>query len=127
MCSAEQNPDHSLETRLTELIGRGYRFIHPRDDEGNVAAVVGIRVHGSVIDVVRLNAEDDVVASRVPADETDILAPRTMLWRCRGTVDVVLNELLALDDQYGAGRARPMRGCWVSDQDGRSKWLAAAS
>ncbi|MTD58063.1 hypothetical protein [Amycolatopsis pithecellobii] len=125
MCSAERKPDGAVETRLMDLIDRGYRFIHPCDDDGNVVAVVGIRAHGSVIDVVRLNAEDDVVASRVPGDEENVLAPRKMLWRRRGAVGEVLNDLLALDDQYGADRARPRGGCWVTGRPGQSKWVAA--
>jgi hypothetical protein len=127
MSSAERNSSGTVETRLLDLIGRGYRFIHPRDDDGNVVAVVGIRAHGSVVDVVRLNAEDDVLASRVPGDEADVLSPRKLLWRCRGTADEVLDELLALADDYGADRTRPGRGCWAPDRDGRAKWLASAS
>lgn len=127
MCSADRHEHRSVETRLLDLIHRGYQFVHPRDDNGNVVAVVGIRAHDAVIDVVRLNAEDDVVASRVPGDEADVLAPRKMLWRCRGTADEVLDELLALGDDYGSGRSRPVRGCWVPGRDGRAKWLASAS
>lgn len=110
-----------------DLIDRGYRFLHPCDDDGRVVAVVGIRAHGSVIDVVRLNAEDDVVASRVPGDEPDVLSPRKMLWRRRGTADEVLDELLSLADDYGAHRARPISGCWVPGRYGQAKWLASVS
>lgn len=110
-----------------DLIDRGYRFIHPCDDGGHVVAVVGIRAHGSVIDIIRLNAEDDAVASRVPGDEADILAPGKVLWRCRGNAHEVLDELLALADDYGAERTRPAGGCWVPGRNGHVKWLAAAS
>lgn len=88
----------TVETRLMDLIGRGYRFIHPRDDDGDVVAVVGVRPHGAVIDILRLDAENDATALRVPADEEDILAPTTTLWQCRGAAGKVLDELLALPD-----------------------------
>jgi hypothetical protein len=87
-----------VETRLMDLIGRGYRFIHPRDEDGAVIAVVGVRPHGCVIDILRLDAENDATALRVPADEKDILAPRKALWQCRGPACEVLDELLALPD-----------------------------
>ncbi|GAA5157316.1 hypothetical protein [Amycolatopsis dongchuanensis] len=122
--SAEQT---SVEARLLDLIDRGYKFLHPCDADGNVVTVVGIRAHGSVIDVIRLDAEDDAVATRLPGDEQDVLAPRKLLWRCRGSAHDVLDELLALADDYGADRAKPIPGCWVPGEHGRAKWLAASS
>jgi hypothetical protein len=116
----------SVDTRLLDLIDRGYRFLHPRDDEGSLVAVVGVRAHGSVVDVLCINAEDDAVATRVPGDEADVLAPRKMLWRCRGNAHEVLDELLALPDNYAAGGGRPTRGCWVPGEGGRAKWLSAS-
>ncbi|KAA9150841.1 hypothetical protein FPZ12_040305 [Amycolatopsis acidicola] len=87
-----------VEQRLSDLIDRGYRFLHPRADDGAVVAVVGIRAHGAVVDIVRLDGEDDATAFRVPEDEPNVLAPRRMLWRCRGEAGDVLEELLALPD-----------------------------
>ncbi|NKQ55953.1 hypothetical protein HFP15_24040 [Amycolatopsis sp. K13G38] len=115
----------SVDARLLSLIDRGYRFIHPRDKNGSVVAVVGIRAHHSVVDVLRMDAEDDVTAFRVPGDEQDILNPRRMLWRCRGTAHTVLDELVELADDY-AGGGRRVTGCWVPGEGGRAKWLAAA-
>ncbi|TNC26119.1 hypothetical protein [Amycolatopsis alkalitolerans] len=126
MCSAEQDLRDSMEARLMDLIDRGYQFIHPRDDDGNVVAVVGIRAHGSVIDVVRLNAEDDVEASRLPGDEADILTPQRRLWSRRGGAGEVLDELLALADSYGEDLACRVSGCWVPGRGSSAKWLAAA-
>lgn len=88
----------TVEQRLTHLIDRGYRFIHPRSDDGAVVAVVGIRVHDAVVDIVRLDAEDDATAFRVPEDEPNVLAPTTLLWRSRGGAGEVLDKLLALPD-----------------------------
>jgi hypothetical protein len=113
----------TIDDRLQDLIGRGYRFVHPRDAKGTVIAVVGVRAHDSVIDVVRLNAEDDVQATRMPGDEADILAPETVLWRTEGDADAVLDKLLALPD--GGENASKPAGCWVATSSGRATWLAA--
>ncbi|TNC26892.1 hypothetical protein [Amycolatopsis alkalitolerans] len=92
----------TVETRLMDLIGRGYRFIHPRDSDGAVVAVVGVRPHGTVIDILRLDAENDATALRVPADEQDPLTPTRTLWHCHGAADQVLDKLLALPDEAAA-------------------------
>ncbi|GAB2966082.1 hypothetical protein LWP59_22475 [Amycolatopsis acidiphila] len=101
MCSTDETG--SVETRLMDLIGRGYRFIHPRDSDGAIVAVVGVRPHGTVIDILRLDAENDATALRVPADEQDLLAPSKTLWHCRGAAGDVLDELLALPDDILTG------------------------
>jgi hypothetical protein len=93
----------SVETRLMDLIERGYRFIHPRDADGAVVAVVGVRPHGPVIDILRLDAENDATALRVPADEQDLLAPSRTLWHFHGPAGEVLDELLALPDDKLTG------------------------
>ncbi|HKS46235.1 MAG TPA: hypothetical protein VJT49_14210 [Amycolatopsis sp.] len=114
-----------MESRLQDLIDRGYRFIHPRDGEGRVIAVVGIRPHHSVVDVVRINAEDDVVASRMPGDEMDVLDPAKVLWRRAGRAEQVLDELLALPDQEDSAAGKTIHGCWVPGEGGMAKWMAA--
>jgi len=120
----------TIDDRLQDLITRGYKFVHPRDAAGAVIAVVGVRAHHSVIDVVRLNAEDDVVATRMPGDEADILAPNTVLWRSEGNAGPVLDELLSLPDDEVAVPARAdtrkPAGCWVATATGRATWLAAS-
>src|SRR5690606_5150569 len=78
MTSSAEEPEYS--TQLRQLVARGFRFVHPTDASGQLAAVVGVRVHDGVIDVVRLEAEDDVSAMRIPADEDDVMAPRRVLW-----------------------------------------------
>jgi hypothetical protein len=118
-----------VERGLQELIARGYRFVHPTDDCGEVQAVVGVRAHNNVVDVVRLNAEDDVEALRLPGSEKNIFAPVSCLWRARGSAPQVLGEVLALPDAPAAARAvKPgtTQGCWVPGRGGRSKWLAAS-
>ncbi|MBB4687545.1 hypothetical protein [Amycolatopsis jiangsuensis] len=133
---------YDVERGLHELIARGYQFVHPTDERGEVQAVVGVRVHDEVIDVVRLNAEDDVEATRLPVGEQNIFAPEAWLWRSQGEAPRVLAEVLALPDDSvpdgrlaAAGDNTPARklavahsaaqGCWVPGRGGRSKWLAA--
>lgn len=125
------------ESRLRELVARGFQFVHPRDTDGNVVAVVGVRVHRNMADVVQLRAENDVLASRIPAGERDVLAPATVLWKYTGEACTVLDALLSLPDEFAAdvvSAASPAaknptaaRGCWLSIQPGRAKWLAATA
>ncbi|MEV4599606.1 hypothetical protein AB0K15_19635 [Amycolatopsis sp. NPDC049253] len=114
----------TVETGLQELIGRGYRFVHQTDANGEFEAVVGVRVHDNVVDVVRLNAEDDAIATRVPGTEDNVFEPEKWLWRRRGEVAEVLTEVLALPDEEVKALA-PAKGCWVPGRGGTSKWLAA--
>ncbi|RSM66705.1 hypothetical protein DMH03_06295 [Amycolatopsis sp. WAC 01376] len=118
-----------IESGLQELIHRGYQFVHPCDANGEVMAVVGVRVHDNVVDVVRLNAEDDVVATRMPGTEEDILEPAVWLWRSAGDAATVLTALLALPDERTPGALflpeTAAKGCWVPGRGGTSKWLAA--
>ncbi|MEU8631307.1 hypothetical protein AB0C38_03995 [Amycolatopsis sp. NPDC048633] len=99
MSSAEAvAPVFDIETGLQELVARGYQFVHPADERGEVLAVVGVRVHDDVVDVVRLNAEDDVEATRMPGTEENIFEPERWLWRRRGEGAQVLTEILSLPD-----------------------------
>ncbi|GAA4539020.1 hypothetical protein [Amycolatopsis samaneae] len=88
-----------IESGLQELISRGYQFVHQSDERGEVSAVVGVRVHDQVVDVVRLNSEDDVEATRMPGGEENIFEPERWLWRSRGEGARVLTEVLALPDE----------------------------
>jgi hypothetical protein len=92
----------STEDQLRALRARGFQFIDPRDADGEVVAVIGVRAHHNVIDVVRLKGEDDVTASRLPGD-ADILAPATVFWQQTGSACEVLGKLLALPDERGFG------------------------
>lgn len=116
----------ATERRLLDLVDRGYQFVHPTDSAGAVRAVVGVRVHDTVIDVVKLHAENDVVATRMPAGEVDILAPRKVLWQRAGHVTKVLDELLALPEEVADGDVHA-GGCWVPVRPGASKWVSASA
>lgn len=97
--SAASSPGEATSTdvQLRALVARGFRFIDPRDDNGDILAVVGVRAHRDVLDVVRLNSEDDAVAARMPSDE-DVLAPRRVFWQETGSAYHVLAAMLALPD-----------------------------
>lgn len=92
----------SVDSQLRALVGRGFRFVDPRDEHGEVLAVVGVRAHDDVVDVVELHGEDDAVATRMPPDQ-DILAPRRFHWREQGPASVVLAKLLVLSDDHTPG------------------------
>lgn len=128
MSPAEQAAGHrsNYETQLLELVERGYRFVHPTDADGELAEVVGVRVHDNVVDVVKLRGEHDVVAMRLPAGEVDILAPRQVLWQTSGYVAEVLERLLALPEEAPPSMAdRSAGGCWIPMAPGSSKWITA--
>ncbi|OLF04354.1 hypothetical protein BLA60_41250 [Actinophytocola xinjiangensis] len=90
----------STDVQLRALVVRGFRFLDPRDENGDVLAVVGVRAHHDVLDVVRLDSEDDAVAMRLPATE-DVLAPRQVLWQEYGSAHQVLGAMLDLPDSHG--------------------------
>lgn len=92
------DPIVSVVDQLRDLVARGFQFTHPRADDGGVVAVVGVRAHHRVIDIVEVRDEFDVVATRMPDDEEDCLAPANRLWQSSGPASIVLTELLNLPD-----------------------------
>jgi hypothetical protein len=90
------------EIRLRALIGRGFQFLYPHDTNGELAAVVGIRAHDNVIDIIKLHNSDHAVATRMPADEENVLLPTRYTWRRSGSACIVLEELLELPDDHVA-------------------------
>ena len=95
----------STDELLSEVVSRGFRFMHPRNPDGHVVAVIGVRAHDEVIDVVWLRGEDDVVATRMPGDEQNFLTPTRIAWRSAGRAEQVLAELLELPDSVTFARA----------------------
>lgn len=129
ICSETDDLTTETGDRLRELVARGFQFVHPRDPDGNVIAVVGVRIHRNLADVVQLRSPGDVLATRIPAGERDVLAPAKVLWERQGDARTVLDELLALPEEFpfdSAPDAASARGCWMSIRPGHAKWLAAA-
>ena len=87
-----------VSDQLAELTARGFAFSETRDARGNVVVVRGVRVHDTVKDVVQLFGEQDADAMRVPRTESDVVFPRTVLWRVTGSPSTVLRSLLTLAD-----------------------------
>ncbi len=94
--SIEQQ-DH-LVHRLLALRSLDFHFLTDYDDEGLLIALVGVRTHRGVIDVVQLYGDYDADAIRIPGDEPDILFPCTILWRTTGSADYVIDNILELAD-----------------------------
>jgi hypothetical protein len=137
MVSSTESSTDSLGTavhQLRELVTRGFRFVHPRDDNGQVVAVVGVRPHEGFVDVVLLQSESDAKAMRLPGDEKNVLAPATVLWETTGPAPEVLAELLALSAERVSGSAwnhstgaepghGASTGCWIPVSPGTAHWL----
>jgi hypothetical protein len=116
-----------LAEQLRALMALGFRFAHPRHPDGAIAAVVGVRAHDNVVDLVQLLGEHDADAARIPGDEPDILSPRHVLWRATGPAHSVLQQVLDLDDPgIVTDSAYRQNGCWLSLGPSRSVWLPAS-
>ncbi|MCI2424405.1 hypothetical protein MOQ72_44190 [Saccharopolyspora sp. K220] len=111
---------------LQALMARDFQFAHPRDANGGLVAVVGIRVHRGVFDILQLFGEHDADAARIPGDEADVLFPSKVLWRTTGSAREVINDLLALAEPVPEVGAEA-KGCWLPTHAGRSAWLAASA
>jgi hypothetical protein len=111
---------------LQALMARDFQFAHPRDTAGGLVAVVGIRVHRGVFDILQLFGENDADAARIPGDEADVLFPSKVLWRTTGPAREVINDLLALSEPAPDLGTQPT-GCWLPTHAGRSAWLAATA
>lgn len=115
------------DAALNRLIAAGYRFVHPRDAQGEIVAVVGVRAHDTVIDVVRIDGEDEVTATRMPGNEDDVLQPSEPLWQQVGMLSEVVSLLLALaDDDHATTQVERSTGCWLSTSPGRNAFLLAS-
>ncbi|MBE9375121.1 hypothetical protein IQ251_11780 [Saccharopolyspora sp. HNM0983] len=111
---------------LQSLVAKDFQFAHPRDSTGELVAVVGIRPHRGVIDILQLFGEDDADAARVPGDEPDVLFPKKVLWRTSGPARHVIDALLGLADPAPDVGTRA-HGCWIPTHAGNSSWLAASA
>ncbi|HVV22726.1 MAG TPA: hypothetical protein VHF06_25040 [Pseudonocardiaceae bacterium] len=118
---------NDIAEKLRELMARGYRFVHPRNTDGHVVAVTGIRAHHDVVDVFQLYGEHAANAARMPRTEQDVLSPRCVLWRSSGTAADVIDDLLDLAEPTPAPVSSKAGGCWVQTRPGRATWLSATA
>ena len=114
-----------IDERLLSLRARGFTFAANRDEAGNIVNLVAVRVHHDLIDIVELFGEDDVRAMRIPGTESDIMHPRTILWRTSGPAHQTLEDLLRLPDPETEESADPLPGVWFESEPGRKIWLAS--
>jgi len=103
-----------LDAQLRALMARGFSFAHPCHPGGDILAVVGVRAHHDVVDIVQLFGEDNADAARIPGDEPDILFPQRVVWRATGPAHEVLKRILDLDDDKPTATDAPQRGWWIS-------------
>ncbi|MCI2418124.1 hypothetical protein MOQ72_11865 [Saccharopolyspora sp. K220] len=102
--SFEAHPDSSI--RLRQLMARGFRLMPPvRDTDGELMALIYVRPHGDIIDIVELRGEDDVRAARVSRKDGIRDDPSTAQWRTAGAACDVLDQVLALPERLIIVRA----------------------
>lgn len=99
--------DDQSSIRLRKLVARGFRLMPPvRDAQGELMALIYVRPHGDIVDVVELRGEDDVRAARVSQDKAGLTAnPATAEWHTAGGACDVLDQVLALPDRLIVARA----------------------
>lgn len=98
MTSPVEDHDDS-STRLRALVARGFRLMPPvRDTDGELMALVYVRPHGDLVDVVELRGEDDVRAARVSRDH-HLRDGQDAHWRMAGSACDVLDQVLALPER----------------------------
>jgi hypothetical protein len=116
------SPDiDDLDEQLHALMARGFSFAHPCHPSGEIVAVVGVRTHHDVIDIVQLLDEHNADAARVPNDEPNILFPRRVMWRATGPAHEVLKRILDLDDNGPTTTDASCRGWWISTSPDRAQ------
>ena len=117
-----------ITQRLQALRAQNFRFATNRDTTGMVVALIGVRVHHGVIDIIAVYGEHDADATRIPDHEVDILFPRTTLWRTTGSANHVIDNLLSLPTPVHAVPDTPHHnGSWIPTAPGRLTWLTTAN
>lgn len=97
MVGRDGAPD-DISVRLQTMRALQFEFATDQAPDGSIEALVGVRVHDGVIDIVELYGEDEATATRLPDTEPNIMFATTVLWHTRGTAYEVIDALLALPD-----------------------------
>jgi len=87
--------------RLRMLRALAFLFARTRDNSGEVVALVGVRMHHGVVDVIQIYGEDDADAVRIPTAELNGETPGTVLWSTSGPPAEVIDAMLDLPDPAG--------------------------
>lgn len=111
---------HEMTDGLHTLTSHDFHFAHPHDAQGRLIAVIGIRAHHEVIDILQLYDEHDAEAARIPAEEPDILFPRTVLWHTTGTAQEIIDATIALADPIP--NPNQAKGYRIPTHAGHSTW-----
>lgn len=99
MLSSEDAGEPDPSMRLRQLVLRGFQLMPPvRDGTGELEALIYVRPHGDVIDIVEVLAEDHVRAARVPRRGEIRTDDSAAYWRITGDVIEVVDQVLALPE-----------------------------
>jgi hypothetical protein len=89
--------------RLRHLRALAFYFARTRDDAGELVALVGIRMHHGVIDIIQIYSEYDAAAIRLPSTVLEDRRPDPPLWSASGPPEDVIDTLLGLPDPVHPG------------------------
>ncbi|RRO17580.1 hypothetical protein EIL87_09840 [Saccharopolyspora rhizosphaerae] len=99
MLSSENAGEPDPSMWLRKLVLRGFQLMPPvRDGAGELEALIYVRPHGDVIDIVEVLAEDTVRAARVPRRGEIRTDTHAAYWRITGGVIDVVDQVLALPE-----------------------------
>ncbi|WP_093415951.1 hypothetical protein [Saccharopolyspora flava] len=99
MLSSDEADEPDPSMWLRQLVLRGFQLMPPvRDGSGELEALIYVRPHGDVIDIVEVLAEDHVRAARVPRRGEIRTDDSAAYWRVAGGVIEVVDQVLALPE-----------------------------
>lgn len=87
-----------IEHRLRILRALAFHFARTRDDSGEVIALVGVRMHHDVIDIIQLYSECDADAIRIPSTVLNGRPLGMPQWSASGAPAEVIDMVLSLPD-----------------------------
>jgi hypothetical protein len=107
----------NVDDSLRALRDHGFRFQIVRDDDGEVAVLVGWYGWPGCYDRVHIWAEDQAIAARVVPSE--VSGADEVVWSCEGEALPTIQALLELPepDEPGAPHLtrRPPAGLWLPE------------
>lgn len=99
---------------IRELIARGWRFQHLKDDAGNVMVLIGSYAWAAYYDRLHVFGADEAVAARALMDSRP--GADEVVWSYQGDAVTAIKELLELPKPHEPGAPRLARraplGLW---------------